>query len=320
MTINLVTDPVEGDLNKLLYPRQTKIARKMEECPAMHVYMLSHNHLDHYSQSTTDKLLVQQPVMLVPMNDAKLFRDRGFVNVREMNWWDKAPLTFKEGEQEYKMDITFIPANHWAGQGCGGGSSSFGGYVISGSPDGDILFRGNSARLNQNDINTIVNDFNITCNFEPGGPDEVRKDMQSTHQASVDGLWMHFNLMLKKLYNDHKGSKEEFLEACKERKTVFIHTMTYKLGNLHVFDTKNSIQRVIDCLKESTDKKDYKNLATYHAMDKYPYEQQVYQELLAFGNDMKFNGIGLTTQELGDLLETSVIVPKIGSRTQLTTS
>ena len=54
-SFNVITDPVEGDLNAILYPRQTKFARSMEKTPKTDVYLLSDNHLDHYSKATIKK-------------------------------------------------------------------------------------------------------------------------------------------------------------------------------------------------------------------------------------------------------------------------
>ena len=275
---HVITDPVEGDLNCLLYPRQTRFAKPMEEMPAPHVYLLSHNHLDHYSQSTIQKLLGQAPIMIVPKGDGELFTNLGFdkSKVHELDWWEQKEISFEKGGETYKMKITATPARHWSGQPCGGHESTFLGYVIQGHEEGDIYFAGDTARLNEDHITKLADNFNIRWNFQPGGPDEARKDMESTHQASVDGLWMHSKLMKKN----------------PELKTVYMHTMTFKLGNLHLSDTSDSIQKLFKALKDkNTD-------------DLKEYEKKVYDELTASGSE---------------ILEQNVIVPKIGSRLGLIT-
>ncbi|CCB87527.1 putative uncharacterized protein [Parachlamydia acanthamoebae UV-7] len=253
-SFNVITDPVEGDLHRLLYPRQTKFARPMEETPAPDVYLLSHNHMDHYNKETVKKIFAQQPIMVVPVGDgdryAKLAKKIGFdhANIIELDWWEKKDIEFEKNGERYHMQIAATPARHWSGIGpCDGHESTFLGYVIQGNEGGDIYFAGDTARLNDDHIQKLRENFNIRWNFQPGGPDEVRKNMESTHQASVDGLWMHFKMMISRVYQEGMD-KEEFLRQAGELKTIYMHTMAYKLGNLHLSDTKDSLQRVLAAL------------------------------------------------------------------------
>jgi len=128
--------------------------------------------------------------------------------------------------------------------------------------------------------------------------------MESTHQASVDGLWMHFKMMIPKIYT--KGmDKEEFLQRAKELKTIYMHTMTYKLGNLHISDTKDSVEKVLKALE--LDDTQHLNLKSY--------EEQVYRELCDLADVLEFSqNEKLLHSEVALLLAETVIVPKIGSR------
>lgn len=317
-SFNVITDPVEGDLNALLYPRQTKFATPMEELPAPHVYLLSHNHFDHYNEPTIKKLIAQQPVMIVPKGDGKRYTKLGFANVHEMDWWNEQAISFNKEGKNYEMNVVATPARHWAGQGpCGGHGSSFLGYIIQGHEGGDIYFAGDTARLG-NDEKTIDHVRmlrkhypNIRWNFQPGGPDEVRKDMESTHQASVDALWMHAELMLRRIRENNMSiTLDEFMQEAEKLKTIFIHTMTFKLGNLHLSDTKDSVKKVLDALQSQIVPTDMKE-----------YEHQVYQELSRFCEEISFaEGEKLSYEALADLLRETVIVPKIGSRLDLEAS
>lgn len=310
-SFNVITDPVEGDLNAILYPRQTKFALPIEKVPPSDVYLLSHNHLDHYSKDTVKKLFAQQPIMIVPKGDksrySSLAKGLGFddANIIELDWWEKREITFDKNGEIFSMQISATPARHWSGQGpCGGHESTFLGYVIQGHEDGDIYFAGDTARLNEDHIKKLRDNFKIKWSFQPGGPDEVRKDMESTHQASVDGLWMHFTMMVLRIYKEGMN-KHEFLKQAKELKTIYMHTMTYKLGNLHISDTRDSIAKVLKALKsdevESSDLKSY--------------EKQVYQELCDLADGFEFSSNEkLLHSEVASLLAETVIVPKIGSR------
>lgn len=310
-SFHVITDPVEGDLNAVLYPRQTKFALPIEKTPAPDVYLLSHNHLDHYSKDTVKKLFAQQPIMIVPRGDksrySALAKDLGFgnTNIIELDWWEKKEVKFEKNKEIFSMQISATPARHWSGQGpCGGHESTFLGYVIQGHEEGDIYFAGDTARLNDDHIQKLRDNFNIRWNFQPGGPDEVRKDMESTHQASVDALWMHFKIMIPKIYKKDMD-KKEFLRRAAELKTIYMHTMTYKLGNLHISDTKDSVEKVLRALE----------LDEIESLELKSYEEQVYRELCDLADGLTFNcEEKLLHSEIASLLTDTVVVPKIGSR------
>lgn len=306
--VNVITDPVEGDLNKLLYPRMTRPARTMENCPLPHIYMLSHNHLDHYSKATIEKLKKYQPIMLVPEGDAKKFQKLGFKHVYEHNWWQITTIPIEQNDKHAEIKITAVPAHHWSGQGpCDGHHAAFLGYVIH-QEEGDVYFAGDTARLSEEHVSTLRDRFNIRTMFQPGGPDEVRKDMETTHQASVDGLWMHFNLMMQNLYqkgNYALQSKETFMEEAKKLRTIYMHTKTYKLGNLHFDDTNESISRIEEALQAGKLPEGTKS-----------YEEQVYHELLGIGQNLVFQDNScLEATDILEILNADIIVPKIGERT-----
>lgn len=305
--INILTDPIEGDLFPIAYPRMTKEARKVEDCPAVHVMLLTHNHKDHFSPSTVSKLLSQQPVMIVPQGDGKKLTKLGFSHVVEMNWWEKVPIVVQRGIERVVLEITAVPSHHWSNTGITDANrSAFVGYVIH-HDQSDIYFAGDTARLSDKHIQMLRNRFHIQSMFMPGGPDEIRKYMESTHQSSADGLKMVFALQIKQLYETQgaRVSKEQFLEKAKQFHMLYMHTKTYKLGNLHFDDTDKSVQRVLTALSTQ----DTKNLKHY--------ELVVYKELLDMAKDMQWNGVGLTSQEVHDLLQAIVRVPKIGERSKL---
>ena len=312
ITVNILTDPVEGDLNKLLYPRMTEPARSIDDCPMPHVITLSHNHLDHFDKDTLKKLVKYQPVVLVPEGDKEKFTTLGFLRVYENNWWQTTTIPIEQGDNKGELKITAVPANHWSGQGpCDGHHSAFVGYVIH-KKEGDIYFAGDTARLSEDHITTLRNRFNIQTMFQPGGPDEARADMKSTHQASVDGLWMHFNLIVRNLYEKGdwgKKTKAEFIQEAIKLRTIYMHTKTFKLGNLHFDDTEQSIKRTKDCmnLDHEMEGKNWKD-----------YEEAVIYELEAIGENLKFSDNDyIDWRDILVILDECVIVPKIGSRTLL---
>ena len=302
-SFQVLTDPVEGDLSSILYPRRTKEGRHIEECPAIDVMLLSHNHYDHYSTKTVKKLLSLQPVMIVPEGDGEGLRRMGFKKVVEQNWGDTHGISFDSSGDRYTMDITAVPSHHWAGNGPFGTRSAFVGYIIQGYKDEegtpkDIYFAGDTALLNDDHIQKLKDKFpNIAWMYQPGGPDEWRAKMKSTHQASADSLIMHTRLFLEQEWKKAHGDKEAFLASARKCKTILMHTAAYKLGTLHADDTAGSLARIFKALRNSD------------ASEVKSYEQPALDELEEFATTS-----GLTRDELADLLEDTVYVPKIGSR------
>lgn len=297
--VTIYTDPVLGDLNSVLYPRMTR-KESLEDKPHPHVVLFSHNHRDHWDDATIEQLKKYQPVMIAPEGDGEKLREMGFENVVECGWWDKVKIPIQGSASP--LEITAVPARHWSGRGpCDGHHSLFVGYVI-GTQVGDVYFAGDTARLSDEHLSELGKQFNIRYSFQPGGPDDNREDMESTHQASVDGVWMHFRLMLSRAYQDGM-TKEEFLEAAQHYSTVFMHTKTYKLGNLHFDDTESSIQRLIDAIRSN------------HPDALLVYEKQVYTEVLELCKGFLFEDGPLSSEEIAGLIDAGVTIPKLASMT-----
>lgn len=121
-----------------------------------------------------------------------------------MNWTGTRPssrlLVWGEDNAQFEMNITAWPSYHWAGQGIfGGAGSAFVGSVIWGvGMTGGIYYAGDTTYLEPKEEGSKKVDplkemrghpeFNVRWIYQPGGPDERRKDMRSTHQASLHSL------------------------------------------------------------------------------------------------------------------------------------
>ena len=323
INVNVITDPVLGHMQKLLYPRMTDPARPMDDCPVPHVFLLSHNHRDHYDEDTLKTLVKYQPVMIVPEGDGEKFRKLGFKNIHENNWWQKTTIPISQGNKQGQLEITAVPANHWSGQGpCDGHHATFLGFVIH-KDGGDVYFAGDTARLTKEHIKALRDQFDIRTMFQPGGPDECRENMKGTHQSSVDAIWMHFELMLQNLYE--KGEfenrpKAEFIEEAKKLRTIYMHNKTFKLGNLHFDDTEVSVERLKQALETGSEE----DLAALRA-----HELEVLNQLKEFwiasdadkqlffkSKDTRLGFDFLTPEEVLEILNETIIIPQIGSRTE----
>lgn len=317
--LHVLTDPVEGDLNPWFYPRMTEAANTIDSqdetmLPKVDVVLISHNHRDHVDIATLQKLVNQQPKMIIPAGDMELFKGLGFKHIVEMQWWEQTVVY--EQNQEI-LRITATPARHWSGRGLfDAHHSAFNGYVLQApAMQGDIYFAGDTALMEDRLTQPLFAEFNIQTSIQPGGPDETRADMQSTHQSSADAVLMHCKNLLanyQKMQALHnKPDLAEFLRKVKDIKTIYNHTATYKLGNLRLRDTFYSLNRLLRAFSE--DELWQKNNLTAN-------ELHVLQQIKLLIQSMTFKaGELLTPMQLKAILTQGIIMPKIGQRTGLNT-
>jgi L-ascorbate metabolism protein UlaG (beta-lactamase superfamily) len=323
--INILTDPVEGDIAPIIYPRMTRPARPIEECPPVHVLLISHNHRDHFKPETIKKLLPQQPIIIVSRGDGKELRAMGFTNVREVNWWEQVQIQTPAG---FDFTITATPSHHWSNQGIFDvNRSAFVGYVIHGPGISDVYFAGDTARLSNPLIDEMYRLFDICTIFQPGGPDDERRDMQSTHQCSADGLVVFCQLVLKKYISHQQKPNPSFSGEMlfippregfeRQLKLIYMHNKTYKLGCLHFDDTERSIDRVLNALENKEIPPEGEEIS-WEGFDLKPYEIDVCRELVTFLGELstKYN-YPFSKEWLVNLLRKVTVDPQIGQRTNL---
>ncbi len=315
--IHLLTDPVEGDLAPFVYPRMTKEGKLIQgtgsqKLPYVDVVIISHNHRDHVDEATLKRLVDQQPKMIVPEGDAALFKQLGFLNVVELVWGEQATL----GDPEHpQLTITAVPARHWSNRGLfDAHRSAFNGYVIQAAtlPQHDIYFAGDTAELGNDYAKAIYKTFNIGLAIQPGGPDEQRSDMESTHQSSADGITGHFRNILA-IYEKTPSkwsSIQEFLNDIEPIKTIYDHTSTFKLGNLRLRDTFYSYARVVAAFKHQLNAQQVKTLLVEH-------EKVAYDNIRNLCDKMVINGQTLSQTDIASVIERDIIVPRIGQRFDL---
>lgn len=315
--LNVLTDPVEGDLNSLLYPRMTQVANTIDGhdermLPKVDVVVISHNHRDHLDTATLKKLVSQQPLMVIPEGDIALFRRLGFKNIVELKWWEQVSI---RAEHEEILALTAVPTRHWSGRSFfDSHCSSFNGYVFQAPTlSGDIYFAGDTALMDDKISAPIFDVFNIQTSIQPGGPDECREEMYSTHQSSADALLMHFKNLLarykKQTTTEYKPELSKFLEEIKTVKTIYNHFATFKLGTIRLKDTFYSVNRVIAAFKE--DDKWRKNNLT-------GYEYEVYMGIQQLKEQMEFaDGEQLSNNHIVEIINSSIMIPKVGQRIML---
>lgn len=182
---NILTDPIFGDLNPILYQRKTPVGITPEQLPKIDFVIISHNHHDHLDESSMRKLKTHQPFMLVPAGLKKWFTKRGFKHVIENKWWQKNKFT-RDGK---KIEFTFVPAEHWSGRGAlDPHQSLWGGWVIK-SNDKTLYFAGDTA-FNSEHCTAIKACAGTQIDYAllPIGPCETRHLMAASHISAEEAL------------------------------------------------------------------------------------------------------------------------------------
>lgn len=316
--VMVMTDPKEGALDKLLYPRMTEVGKPIEQCPPPSVCLVSHNHMDHFSRKEAEKLRPYDPLMVVPRGDGEYMRSLGLTRVVELNWFEETTIEIPDLDgKTYRFTVTGAPANHGSGNmDVPTRTSLFNGYVIRSSAlDGDIYFAGDTARLDAEHTAVLRETFNIKYSFQPGGPDAVRSLNEDSHQASCEGLVMHMHLMVRKAYSRLQAQLQrnptfaEVKAACDHFSTVYMHTKTYKLGNVHFDDTDRSVNNLLQWMNTHDSWDDLpaaENLA--------PHEIAALSEIAREEGAICVleDGSQLQPRQVASLLEQRVRVPKIG--------
>jgi L-ascorbate metabolism protein UlaG (beta-lactamase superfamily) len=68
---------------------------------------LNHNHYDHCDLSTLRKLARRfNPLVVTPLNNARIVRSAGLRRVEELDWWERATIA--------PLPITLTPARHFS--------------------------------------------------------------------------------------------------------------------------------------------------------------------------------------------------------------
>src|SRR3990167_841220 len=289
--LNILTDPVFGNLAPVVYPSMTKKFGwdiQPSNLPRIDVVLISHNHRDHVDEASLKAIVKngQQPTLFVPKGDKTYFEKIGFETVSEFKWHEEASIrSVLTGKQ---VSICSVSADHRSGRyGYDAHKSLVSGWVISPKFRDEILYSaGDTARLDDTrllslalDIYALYQHKKINLDHQcalpkiismvPGGPNYTRKDMKPTHQSAVDSVIIAFRLALaleevsKK--DGHTVAADNWLNATA---TVFMHHNRFQLGpdrfneNVFIYNRMHSYLEMDDkVLNEHLSKQQTKSMA-----------------------------------------------------------
>ena len=139
---NVLTDPIwskrASPFHSVGPARFRAPGVKLENLPPIDVVLISHNHYDHLDLDTL-KLLQKKcnPKIVVGLGNAEYLKERGIMNIVEIDWWDRTPLA--DG-----VDIVCAPGQHFSSRTLSDRNNTLWcGYIIE-SKNGNIYFAGDT--------------------------------------------------------------------------------------------------------------------------------------------------------------------------------
>ncbi|KAF2795258.1 Metallo-hydrolase/oxidoreductase [Melanomma pulvis-pyrius CBS 109.77] len=120
--LRVLFDPVFEDccapINLKTLKRFTPPPCEIEDLPVIDVVVISHNHYDHLSYPTTQRIVKKNPDVhfFAPLGNKKWFESCGIKNVTELDWWDtrdvKLELVKSKGGKVDSVAVTPTAEGH----------------------------------------------------------------------------------------------------------------------------------------------------------------------------------------------------------------
>lgn len=192
--LNILTDPVWAK-RMGFQKRLTEPGIPLEELPEIDVVVISHGHYDHLDFPTLKKLK-GNPQYFVPVGMKSLFAKKGYHNVIEMSWWERA---------EYKgIHVHFVPAQHWTRRTLTDmNTSHWGGWIFQTAVE-TFYFVGDTGYFSG--FKEIAERFTIDTVFMPIGAYEPEWFMADSHISPEDSVKAFIELEAKQFVPMHYGA------------------------------------------------------------------------------------------------------------------
>jgi L-ascorbate metabolism protein UlaG (beta-lactamase superfamily) len=203
-SLNVLTDPIWSERASPVSFSGPKRVRKpgieLENLPPVDIIIISHNHYDHLDLWTLKEVQKRfDPVIYVGLGVKAFLEDEGFHNVKELDWWQKDSVTFKN------TTISIVPSRHNSQRGIDDGDETlWGGYVLTTSK-GPIYFAGDTGYGKfLEEIHKRYEEFRL--GLIPVGAYEARWFMYTHHMNPEDAVKAHKLLNIRQSIGIHFGT------------------------------------------------------------------------------------------------------------------
>ena len=219
--LNVVTDPAFSTRASPFGFAGPKRAQSpglaLDQLPRIDAVVVSHNHYDHFDESSVLALNAQAggpPLFLVPLGLKAWLAERGVTNVVELDWWQSHELRTEAGRTEFVM----TPVQHWSGRWLSDRMMTlWGGWAIF-AADAHVFFTGDTG---------YSKDFaDIGARFAPRGGFDLaliaigayapRWFMKDQHVDPAEALQIHRDVGARRSLGIHWGTFELTDEALDE--------------------------------------------------------------------------------------------------------
>jgi L-ascorbate metabolism protein UlaG (beta-lactamase superfamily) len=200
--LTILTDPVFSDRCSPVSWAGPKRARPpglaLAKLPPIDLVLVSHNHYDHMDLPSLRHLASRgTPAVIGTVGNEPILRRAGFGRVTTLDWWESTTTG--------PFRITATPARHFSRRGLlDGNRSLWAGFSVA-SPDGQVLFAGDSGagphwtaireRLGPPDLALI-----------PIGAYEPRWLMAPVHMNPAEAIQAHHDLGARQSIGMHFGT------------------------------------------------------------------------------------------------------------------
>jgi L-ascorbate metabolism protein UlaG (beta-lactamase superfamily) len=130
--LNVLTDPVWSErVSPLGWAGPRRVRRPglaLDDLPAVHVVLVSHNHYDHMDLATLRRLRRRfDPLVVTALGNRAYLRRRGLGQVEELDWWQSLAAG--------GLHLTLTPARHFSARGLFDRDRTlWGGFLLQGGP------------------------------------------------------------------------------------------------------------------------------------------------------------------------------------------
>ena len=193
--LNVLTDPMFSEQVSpfpWISPKRVRApGLELSALPKVNVVIVSHNHYDHMDLPSLKALKEKDdPIFIVPLNNAKFLQKVGIKKIIELNWWQSYAIN---GQQS----VTLIPAVHWSQRTLFDKNESLWGSFLITSQDLKIFFSCDTGYNPEilNDIKKRIGAVDVA--LLPIGSYKPQWFMKMYHLNPEEAVIMHLGLGAK---------------------------------------------------------------------------------------------------------------------------